>query len=119
LWWYGVAMEQLGNLAREQGDSATAWVRLTESLALLRTVGYADIIAEVLNSLAEVAILDEDPARAEALLAESRAIEQQEDADLNVIGWTLNRLGHAAQLRGAFDDAAHLHQESLACFQAF
>ncbi|HET9223082.1 MAG TPA: tetratricopeptide repeat protein, partial [Roseiflexaceae bacterium] len=118
-WWYAVALEQMGNVAREQGDSASAWVRLTESLALLRTLGDASIIAEVLNSLAEVAILDEDPARAEALLAESRAIEQQVDADPNLIGWTLNRLGHAAQLRGAFDDAAQLHHESLEYFQAF
>ena len=69
--------------------------------------------------LAAVAILDEDPARAEALLAESPAIAQREHLDPNVIGWTLNRLGHAAQLRGAYDRAAQLHQESLACFQAF
>jgi tetratricopeptide (TPR) repeat protein len=73
----------------------------------------------VLNCLAEVAILDEDPARAEALLAECRAIYQRENHDPNVIGWTLNRLGHAAQLRGAFDDAAQLHHESLEYFQAF
>ena len=118
-WWYAVAVEHLGNLAREQGDSATAWARLSESLALLRKLGYAGSIAEALNMLAEVAILDEDPARAEALLAESRAIEQRENADPNVIGWTLNHLGHAAQLRGAYDRAAQLHQESLECFQAF
>jgi predicted ATPase/transcriptional regulator with XRE-family HTH domain len=118
-WWYAVAVEHMGNLAREQGDSATAWARLTESLALLRTLGYAGIIAEVLNMLAEVAIVDEDQARAEALLAESRAIEQRGNHDPNVIGWTLLTLGHAAQLRGAFDHAMQLHQESLACFLAF
>jgi predicted ATPase/transcriptional regulator with XRE-family HTH domain len=118
-WWYAVAVEHMGNLAREQGDSASAWAWLTESLALLRTLGDASIIAEVLNSLAEVAILDKDPARAEVLLTESRAIEQQKDADPNLIGWTLNRLGHAAQLRGAFDDAAQFHHESLEYFQAF
>jgi predicted ATPase/transcriptional regulator with XRE-family HTH domain len=118
-WWYAVAVEHMGILAREQGDSATAWAWLTESLALLRTLGYASIIAEVLNNLAEVAILDENAARAEALLTECRAIEQREDADPNLIGWTLNRLGHAAQLRGVFDDAAQLHHESLEYFQAF
>ena len=44
---------------------------------------------------------------------------QQEHFSPNVIGWTLNALGHAAQLRGAYDDAAQLHQESLVYFQAF
>jgi len=118
-WWYAVAVEHLGWLAREQGDSATAWVRLTESLAIYRELGYASSIAENLNMLAEVAILDEDGARAEALLAESRAIEQREHADPHQIGTTLLYLGHAAQLRGAYDRAAQLHHESLECFQAF
>jgi non-specific serine/threonine protein kinase len=116
--WYAVAVAHLGWLAREQGDSATAWARLSESLAIHRELGYAASITEDLNLLAEVAILDEDPARAEALLAESRAIEQREQADLNLIGWTLLLLGHAAQLRGAYDRAVQIHHESLACFQA-
>jgi tetratricopeptide (TPR) repeat protein len=118
-WWYAVAMAHLGNLAGDQGDSATAWARLTESLAFLRTLGYASSIAGALNKLAEVAILEEDAARAEALLAESHVLEHPEYADPDLIGWTLNALGHAAQLRGAYDRAAQLHQESLECFQAF
>ena len=111
------ALQRLGWLAREQGDSATAWTRVTESLAIFRELGYTASIAEALNTLAEVAILDEDPARAEALLAESRAIERLEQAEPN--GWALNHLGHAAQLRGAYDRAAQLHHQSLECFQAF
>jgi predicted ATPase/transcriptional regulator with XRE-family HTH domain len=118
-WRYAVTLNHLGWLAREQGDSATAWARFTEGIAHFREHGYAFYTAEALNLLAEVAILDEDPARAEALVAESRAINQREDADPNVIGWALLSLGHAAQLRGAYDRAAHLHQESLKCFQAF
>ena len=118
-WWYAVAVEWLGWLAREQGESATAWARLSESLAIFRALGNAASITENLYELAGVAILDEDPARAEALLAEARAIEQREHADPNEIGWTLNALGHAAQLRGAYDRAAQLHQESLACFQVY
>jgi predicted ATPase len=111
------ALQRLGWLAREQGDSTSAWALLTESLAIFRELGYTASIAEALNTLAEVAILDEDPARAEALLAESRAIEQLEQAGPN--GWALNHLGHAAQLRGAYDRAAQLHHQSLECFQAF
>jgi predicted ATPase len=118
-WWYGVSVEHLGWLAREQGDSVTAWAHLSESLAIFRELGNASSIAENLNVLAEVAILDEDPARAEALLAESRAIEQQEHADPHLIGTTLLKLGHAAHLRGAYDRAAQLYHESVECFQAF
>jgi predicted ATPase/transcriptional regulator with XRE-family HTH domain len=118
-WWYAVAVEHMGILAGEQGDSATAWAWLSESLVLFRTLGYASSIAETLNMLAEVAILDEDPARAEALVTEIRASEQQENLDPNLIGTTLNRLGHAAQLRGAYDQAAQFHRESLEYFQAF
>lgn len=118
-WWYAVALENLGWMAREQGDSATAWARLSESLAIFRELGHASSIAESLYELAEVAIVDEDAARAEALLAESRVLEQRENHVPTTIGWTLNHLGHAAQLRGAFDDAAQLHHESLASFQAY
>jgi len=116
---YTAALQRLGWLAGEQGDSATAWARLSESLAIFRELGYAASIADTLIILAEVAILDEDPARSEALLAESRVLEQRENHDLNIIGWALNHLGHAAQLRGAYDRAAQLHHESLECFQAF
>jgi tetratricopeptide (TPR) repeat protein len=112
-------VEHPGILAREQGDSATAWVRLTESLTLFRKLGHTSSIYEALIELAEVAILDEDPARAEALLAESRVIMQREHADPNAVGWMLNRLGHAAQLREEYDRAAQLHHESLVYFHAF
>jgi tetratricopeptide (TPR) repeat protein len=116
-WLHAYILSRLGWLAREQGDSATAWARLTESVALFRELGHAGSIAEVLNTLAEVAILDEDPARAEALLAESHTIEQREHTDPDTVGWTLNHLGHAAQLRGNYQRAAELHQESLAIFR--
>jgi tetratricopeptide (TPR) repeat protein len=116
---YAVALGHRGWLALEQGDSATAWARLSESLAIFRKLGDIESIAETLSTLAEIAILDEDPARAEALLEESCAIQKQEPTQLNLIGSTLNYLGHAAQLRGAYDRAAQLHHESLECFQVF
>jgi hypothetical protein len=83
-WWYSVAVGSLGWLARE-GDSATAWARITERLAIARELGDGGGITEMLNDLAEVAILDEDPAWAEAILAESSAIKQQEYANPNNI----------------------------------
>lgn len=69
--------------------------------------------------MAGIAILDEDPARAEALLAESRTLRQSEPVNPNSFGWMLNHLGQAAQLRGEYDRAAQLHHESRECFQAF
>ena len=44
---------------------------------LFRELGDATVSPNALNTLADVAIMDEDPARAEALLAESRAIAQR------------------------------------------
>ena len=112
-------MHKLGWLAREQGDAATAWARLEESLALSHELGDMLGVAVTLMTMAEVAVVDEDPARAEALLAESRAISQRENVAADGLGWTLNHLGHAAQLRGAYVRAAQLHHESLEFFQAF
>jgi predicted ATPase/transcriptional regulator with XRE-family HTH domain len=114
---YAHILERLGWVAREQGDSATAWARMTESLAISRELGDAPHDAGILTSMAAIAILEEDPARAEALLAESRVVAQQVDVDCNTIFWTLNHLGHAAQLRGAYDRAAQLHQESLSLLE--
>jgi len=115
-WMHATILSRLGWLAREQHDSVTASAWLTESLALFRDLDEAQDIATTLNTLAGIAILEEEPARAEALLAESHAIEQREHLDPNTVGWTLNHLGHAAQLRGEYQRAAELHQESLAIF---
>ena len=110
---YALALERLGMLAREQGDSATAWARVDESLALLRERDAPFELANILNTSAGIAILDEDAGRAEALLAESRAMGQRAGLAVTCLAWTLNHLGHAAQLRGNYDRAARLHRESL------
>jgi Tetratricopeptide repeat len=128
----GRTLERLGWLAREQGDNATAWARLTEGLVIFRELDDPAEIAGMLNTMAGLAIAEEDPARAEALLAESRTEEQRvapdsitvawkvnklEHAQHSIrLGWTLNHLGLAAQLRGDYERAAQLHQESLAHF---
>jgi tetratricopeptide (TPR) repeat protein len=105
-------------VAREQGDSPTAWARFNESLAIFRELDDAHSIANALNTLAGVAIMEEDPTRAEVLLAESRVIGQRAGPASDCLAWTLHQLGHAAQLHGAYECAAQLHQESLECFQA-
>jgi predicted ATPase/transcriptional regulator with XRE-family HTH domain len=113
---YACALERLGSVARDQGDSATAWAHFSESLAMLRQLDHAHSIANALNTLAGVAIMDEDPERAEMLLAESREIGQRAGSASDCSAWMLHQLGHAAQLRGAYERAVVLHQESLAHF---
>jgi predicted ATPase/transcriptional regulator with XRE-family HTH domain len=119
-WRHAWILSRLGWLAREQGDSATAWARLSEGIALYRQQGNIQGLAWGLTTIAEVAILDENPAQAEALLAESRTVWQNDGSNWYSlwIGWTLNHLGHAAQLRGDYAWAAELHHESVALFRS-
>ncbi|KPV49164.1 hypothetical protein SE17_34175, partial [Kouleothrix aurantiaca] len=106
--------ERLGWVAREHGDSATAWARMTEALAFARQQENSWLLAGILNSMAEIAILDEDADRAEELLAESQAFAEHHQLEVDTQFWTVNHLGHAAQLRGNFARAVQLHQDSLA-----
>jgi predicted ATPase/DNA-binding XRE family transcriptional regulator len=119
-WRHAWILSRLGWLAREQGDSATAWARLSEGIALYRQQQNIQGLAWGLTTIAEVAILDENPAQAEELLAESRTVWQDDGSNWYSLwfGWTLNHLGHAAQLRGDYARAAELHQQSVALFRS-
>lgn len=105
--------ERLGWVAREQGDSATAWARMNEALVFARQQEFSWLISNTLNSLAGIAILEEDADRAEELLAENQAFAEQHQLEVDTQFWTVNHLGHVAQLRGDFARAAQLHQDSL------
>src|SRR5262245_57106059 len=105
-----------GVLARDQGDSATAWARLTESMAICLELGVWD--APGMITMASVAILEEDWVRAEALLADSEAAGQRVELHPQWRGWRLHHLGQASQLRGDYQRAAQLHQESLVVFRS-
>ena len=82
-YFYTWLTERLGWVAREQGNSATAWARMNRALALARQQENSWLICNTLNSMAEIAILDEDAARAEQLLAESHAYAEQHQPDTN------------------------------------
>jgi two-component system, cell cycle sensor histidine kinase and response regulator CckA len=107
------ALERLGWIAREQGDVTMAAAWLEEGLALSRKLGERQQVAWGLMSLAEVAILREDATGAEALIEQGMALRPE---SYDWLGWSLNHLGHAAQLRSEYDRAAQLHQQSLAVF---
>src|SRR5581483_9432294 len=97
-------------------DSAAARVHLAESLAIFRERDDPYGMASALNTLAEVAIVDEDPAEAEALLEESLNVGRRVEHNAIITAWALNHLGHAAQLRGDYERAEQLHRQSASLF---
>jgi non-specific serine/threonine protein kinase len=109
------ALDRLGWIARERGDGATARARLGESLALYRELGDKSGICNRTIPPAEAMIMQGDLVAAKALLEENLAIARQLE-DTNAIGWSLNHLGHVAQLQGEYDQAKRLHGESLTLF---
>jgi predicted ATPase len=110
-------IHQLGRLAREHGDTATARNRLEESIALFRELGDKIGLTGPLLTLGEVAVMQEDAVLATALLDEVLALERQTgNTNAFTIGWALNHLGHAAQLQGEWERARQLHEQSLAPF---
>ncbi len=106
-------LDRLGWMAREQGDAAKSSAWLEEGLALSRRLGDRQHIAWLLITSSGVAILREDAAGAEALIEQGRALNPDSH---DWIGWSLNHLGHAAQLRREYSRAEQLHQQALAVF---
>jgi two-component system cell cycle sensor histidine kinase/response regulator CckA len=106
-------LERLGWIARERGDAATASGCLEQALALYRALGDRQQAAWVLLTLSGVAILREDAAGAEALIEQGMALNPE---SYDWIGWSLDHLAHAAQLRGEYARAEQLHQRTLAVF---
>lgn len=104
-------LERLGWLVREQGDTSAARKYLEESSALFRKLGQ-DPDPSILNTLGQVLIMEENAAEAEIILMESLAAARAVDAHPQTVGYTLNHLGHVAQLRGDYEQARRLHTES-------
>jgi tetratricopeptide (TPR) repeat protein len=109
------ALERLGWIARECGDGPTARARLEESLALYRELGDQSGICVSTMTLAEAMIMQGDLVAAKALLKENLRLARQLE-DLNGIGWTLNHLGHIAQLERNYVEAIRVHEASLQPF---
>jgi PAS domain S-box-containing protein len=107
------ALERLGWVSREQDSPATAFAYLEEALALYRQLGDRHQIAWVLLTMAEVSVLQEDPSNAETLIDQALALNPESH---DWVGWSLNHLGHAAQLRREYDRAEHLHRKTLTVF---
>ena len=106
-------LERLGWIAREQGDAARALAWLEEAIVLNRKLGDQQQTAWSLLTMAGVAILREDAARAEVLIEQGTALSPESH---DWTGWSLNHLGHVAQLRREYGQAEAWHQKSLEVF---
>lgn len=107
---------RLGWLARERGEAETARGLMEPCLAQFRALGDVARTAEVLVSLAEVAVMQQDPQWAKELLNESMTLQEPPDAMRANLPWALNHLGHVAQLEADFERARELHSASLKLF---
>jgi tetratricopeptide (TPR) repeat protein len=108
-----VSLNNLGNLARNQGDNAGARTLFMESLALRRVLGDKQGIALALNNLGNIAFDQNDYSTARAFLEESLAL-QREMGDRPNTALVLNNLGGVAHRRGDPRAARMYYTESLA-----
>jgi predicted ATPase/DNA-binding NarL/FixJ family response regulator/DNA-binding XRE family transcriptional regulator len=112
-WGLTLPLTSLGRLALNQGDFATARMRLEEGLALRRELGLKRYIAISLTSLGEVAQCQGDNTQATRYYQESLRL-YREVGDKGGIAWTLHHLGYIAQHQGDPMRAVRLFAESLA-----
>jgi hypothetical protein len=103
----------LGIVAHDQADLATARTLYEESLALLRRLGYTRFVANTLDDLANLACEQGDAEAAMALATEGLLL-YRELGDKHGASRALNSQGDAACARSDFGAAAALYEESLA-----
>jgi tetratricopeptide (TPR) repeat protein len=111
------ALDCAGFLARYQGDYTTATRLISESLAIWRTLGHTQGVADSLSNLGYVMQHQSNYPAARALYEESLGLNhaggnQQGRADC------LSHLGAAAFYQGDAATAQQLHEESLAIWRA-
>ncbi len=91
----GTALKGAGSLARMQGDYASAWVLLEESLSILRQFGDQSGIASTLGNLGLVAYDQGDYAGARALFEESLSIARRLGLQEKIAGGLEDMVGVA------------------------
>jgi tetratricopeptide (TPR) repeat protein len=107
-----MCLNNLGNVARPQGDCASARALHEESLTISRELGDSQGIATCLNNLGSVMYDQGDYGAALALHAESLSI-RRELGDRQGIAASLYRLGNVAKGQGDYGAARSLYEESL------
>ena len=111
-----MALNMLGVIAGIQGKVALARQQLEQSLALFRTVGHRDGIADTLHELAQLCSHTGEFARGKMFAAESLSISRQLERP-DWIANALDALGWATFCLGDYDAATAYYQESLTIFE--
>jgi DNA-binding SARP family transcriptional activator/predicted ATPase/ribosomal protein S18 acetylase RimI-like enzyme len=111
-----MALNMLGVIAGVQGKLALARQQMEQSLALFRTVGHRDGVADTLHELAQLCSHEGNFAGAMVLATESLTISRQLERP-DWIGSALDALGWATFCLGDYDAATAYYQESLATFE--
>jgi tetratricopeptide (TPR) repeat protein len=110
------ALERWGWVAREQGNSRAAIARFQEALALARDLADDRLTSAISNSLAAALTMQGDTVGAKSLLGQNLIVARK-NKDVPTIGWTLNHLGHVAQVEGNYQEGKRLHIESMVQFR--
>jgi tetratricopeptide (TPR) repeat protein len=108
-----MALNNLGRVVRETGDTEGAARHLEESLALRRQLGDKPGICFTLQDLGEVARDRGDYPRAAALMEESLGLKREWD-DRVAIAYSLHGLGVVARETADYARAAACFEQSLA-----
>jgi eukaryotic-like serine/threonine-protein kinase len=107
-------LQHLATLDRLAGRSADAEAPLREAVRILEKSGQTLERARALMALANVESDRSRFAEAERLLLEVVAIREQAVPDSSDLAATLNNLGNLYHEMGRLDDAARVHERSLA-----
>lgn len=106
------AFNRLGNLRLDLGEHAEATRLYRKSLAIYRTNGHADGIADELNNLGLLQLIHGEPDRARTSLEESLTI-RRDGGDATALPSTLANLGDVAIFMEELDLAESYHTEAL------
>jgi non-specific serine/threonine protein kinase len=115
-WPLALALDFLGEVAREHGAADEAAALHSESLSLYREIGNRWGIALELSHFAQVAIHRRDYKGARRRLEEAAAI-QREVGDKWMLAWTLHYLGITLLAQGHLEEALANGRESLLLFR--
>jgi predicted ATPase/transcriptional regulator with XRE-family HTH domain len=111
------ALNRLGWLARERGDTITARAWLEQSLSIYRELDDKLGISWTTVTLGEVLNMQGHLETAKTMIEEGLTLARQQE-ESQAIGWGLSHLGYNALLRGDFAEAKNSYTESGAVFES-
>lgn len=111
------ALNRLGWLARERGDTTTAQSWLEQSLLIYRELDDKLGIAWTTVTLGEVLNMQGDLKNARIMLDEGLTLARQQNEG-QAVGWGLCHLGYNALLQNEFENAEIFYKESGTIFES-